>query len=118
VTYDLTISEAWTLAKLNAGITFIWVSGANPDSTERGRMMWARVKGSTENALSQIAFKSAYMFRPGYIQPLQGFRQNRSGTLRDDGTPLSILETAVPELCDNDRVHRPRDSVCRQERCS
>ncbi len=74
VTYDLTISVARTLARLNPTMTFIYVSGANTDSTERGRMMWARVKGKTENALLQMQFKAAYMFRPGYIQPLHGIR--------------------------------------------
>jgi uncharacterized protein YbjT (DUF2867 family) len=74
VTYDLTISMARTLAKLNPGMTFIYVSGAGTDSTERGRMMWARVKGKTENALLQMPFRAAYMFRPAYIQPLHGIR--------------------------------------------
>ncbi len=74
VTYDLTISAAGTLAKLNPTMTFIYVSGAGTDSTERGRMMWARVKGKTENALLQMPFKAAYMFRPAYIQPLHGIR--------------------------------------------
>ena len=74
VTYDLTISVARTLARLNPTMTFIYVSGANTDSSERGRMMWARVKGKTENALLQMQFKAAYMFRPGYIQPLHGIR--------------------------------------------
>src|SRR5271169_7272 len=74
VTYDLTMSVASTLSRLNPGMTFIYVSGANTDSTERGRMMWARVKGRTENALLQMPFKSAYMFRPGYIQPLHGIQ--------------------------------------------
>src|SRR5258708_27661836 len=74
VTYDLTISVARTLARLNAAMTFVYVSGAGTDSTERGRMMWARVKGQTENALMRMPFKAAYMFRPGYIQPLHGIR--------------------------------------------
>lgn len=74
VTYDLTISLAGTLARLNPGMTFIYVSGAGTDSTERGRMMWARVKGQTENALLRMPFKAAYMFRPAYIQPLHGIR--------------------------------------------
>jgi uncharacterized protein YbjT (DUF2867 family) len=74
VTYDLTISAATTLAKLNPTMTFIYVSGAGTDTTERGRMMWARVKGKTENALLQMPFKAVYMFRPGYIQPLHGIR--------------------------------------------
>jgi uncharacterized protein YbjT (DUF2867 family) len=74
VTYDVTISVARTLARFNPGMTFIYVSGAGTDSTERGRMMWARVKGKTENALLQMPFKATYMFRPGYIQPLHGIR--------------------------------------------
>jgi hypothetical protein len=53
-------------------MTFIYVSGAGTDSTERGRIMWARVKGETENALLRLPFKAAYMFRPGVIQPLYG----------------------------------------------
>ena len=72
VTYDLTISVARTLARLNPAMTFIYVSGSGTDSTERGRLMWARVKGKTENALLQMPFKAVYMFRPGYIQPLHG----------------------------------------------
>jgi uncharacterized protein YbjT (DUF2867 family) len=74
VTYDLTMSIAATLAKLNPAMTLIYVSGAGTDSTERGPMMWARVKGKTENALLRLPFRAAYMFRPGYIQPLHGIR--------------------------------------------
>lgn len=74
LTYDLTTSVASMLARLNRGMTFIYVSGAGTDSSERGRLMWARVKGKTENALLNMPFKAAYMFRPGYIQPLHGIR--------------------------------------------
>ena len=74
VTYDLTIAVAHTLARLNPGMTFIYVSGAGTDSTEHGRSMWARVKGQTENALLRVGFKAAYMFRPGIIRPLHGIR--------------------------------------------
>lgn len=74
VTYDLTISVARTLVKLNPTMTFVYVSGAGTDSTGRGRVMWARVKGKTEDALLQMPFKAIYMFRPGYIQPLHGVR--------------------------------------------
>src|SRR5271169_3613770 len=62
------------LAKLNPTMTFIYVSGAGTDSTERGRSMWARVKGRTENALLQMPFKAVFLFRPAYIQPLHGIR--------------------------------------------
>jgi uncharacterized protein YbjT (DUF2867 family) len=74
VTYDLTMAVAATLVKLNPAMTFIYVSGAGTDSTERARMMWARVKGKTENALLQMPFSAVYAFRPGYIQPLHGIR--------------------------------------------
>jgi uncharacterized protein YbjT (DUF2867 family) len=72
VTYDFTMAAAQTLARLNPGMTFIYVSGAGTDSTEHGRTMWARVKGKTENALLRLPFKAAYMFRPSVIQPLHG----------------------------------------------
>jgi uncharacterized protein YbjT (DUF2867 family) len=74
LTYDLTLAAATTLARLNPGITFIYVSGAGTDSSERGRSMWARVKGKTENALLRLPFRGAFMFRPGFIQPLHGVR--------------------------------------------
>jgi uncharacterized protein YbjT (DUF2867 family) len=77
VTYDVTMAVARTLVKHNPDMTFIYVSGAGTDSTERGRMMWARVKGRTENALLEMPFKGAYMFRPGYIQPLHGIASSR-----------------------------------------
>lgn len=72
VTYDLTLVIAKTLARLNPQMTFIYVSGAGTDSTGKGRAMWARVKGETENALLRLPFKAAYMFRPGAIVPLHG----------------------------------------------
>jgi uncharacterized protein YbjT (DUF2867 family) len=72
VTYDLTLSAAALLAQRNPAMTFVYVSGAGTDSTERGRVMWARVKGETENALLRLPFKAAYMFRPAFIQPLHG----------------------------------------------
>ena len=74
LTYDLTLSVAQTLARLNPTMTFLYVSGAGTDSSEKGRSMWARVKGRTENALLLLPFRSAYMFRPGFIQPLHGVR--------------------------------------------
>ncbi|MGA3070526.1 MAG: NAD(P)H-binding protein [Terracidiphilus sp.] len=73
VTYGLTLAAAETLSRVNPGMTFIYVSGAGTDSSERGRVMWARVKGRTENALLRLPLK-AYMFRPGLIQPLDGIK--------------------------------------------
>jgi uncharacterized protein YbjT (DUF2867 family) len=72
VTYGITMAAGETLSRLNPQMTFIYVSGAGTDSSEHGRVMWARVKGKTENALLRLPFKTAYMFRPGVIQPLYG----------------------------------------------
>jgi uncharacterized protein YbjT (DUF2867 family) len=72
VTYGIAIAAAEMLSRLNPQMTFIYVSGTGTDSSERGRGMWARVKGKTENALLRLPFKAAYMFRPGIIQPLYG----------------------------------------------
>jgi uncharacterized protein YbjT (DUF2867 family) len=72
LTYDLTLAAARTLARLNPAMTFIFVSGMGTDSSEQGGLMWARVKGRTENALQRLRFKAAYAFRPGLIQPLHG----------------------------------------------
>jgi uncharacterized protein YbjT (DUF2867 family) len=74
LTYDLTLSVARILAKQNPEMTFLYVSGAGTDSSERGRSMWARVKGKTENDLLKLPFQAAYMLRPGYIQPTHGIR--------------------------------------------
>jgi uncharacterized protein YbjT (DUF2867 family) len=73
VTYDLTMAAAQTLHRLNPDMAFIYVSGAGTDSTEQGRLMWARVKGKTENDLAKL-FARAYAFRPGYIHPEKGVR--------------------------------------------
>lgn len=77
ITYDFTMSLAKTLYAQNPEMTFTYVSGQGTDSSEKGRMMWARVKGKTENDLLKMGFKGAYMFRPGAIIPLRGIK---SGT--------------------------------------
>ncbi len=74
ITHDLTMSVAKTLSRLNPGMVFCYVSGLGTDSTEKGKLMWARVKGKTENDLSQLPFKSVYHFRPGYIRPTRGLK--------------------------------------------
>jgi uncharacterized protein YbjT (DUF2867 family) len=76
VNYDLTIGVAKTLLRTSPNVTFIYVSGAGTDSSERGRTMWARVKGRTENTLLSMPFKAAYMFRPGAAIPLHGIRSS------------------------------------------
>jgi uncharacterized protein YbjT (DUF2867 family) len=74
ITYDTTLQVARTLAALNPAMVFVYVSGAMTDSTEKGRVMWARVKGRTENALLKTGFRGAYNFRPGFMQPMLGQR--------------------------------------------
>ncbi len=73
ITYRFTMAAAETLSRIHPGMTFIYVSGAGTDSSEQGRIMWARVKGRTENALLRLPLK-AYMFRPGFIEPMDGIR--------------------------------------------
>ena len=94
LTCDLTLKVANTLVKLNPSMTFIYVSGMGTDSTESGRTMWARVKGQTENALLRLPFKAAYMFRPGFIQPLHGIK-SRTTLYR---IPYVILGPFIPLL--------------------
>jgi len=77
LTYDLTLTFAKAFLARNPGSLFTYVSGAGTDSTEKGRSMWARVKGRTENALLALPFRAAYMFRPGFIEPMKGIK---SGT--------------------------------------
>lgn len=74
ITYDYTVSFAKTVLEQNDNLTFIYVSGQGTDSSEKGRMMWARVKGATENTLLKMPFAQAYMFRPGVIQPMRGIQ--------------------------------------------
>jgi len=71
ITYDTTLFFAKTLLQINAGMVFNFVSGRSTDSTEKGRMMWARVKGKTENVLMQMPFKGQYNFRPGFMHPFK-----------------------------------------------
>jgi uncharacterized protein YbjT (DUF2867 family) len=69
LTYTLTLNFAETLSKLNRDTTFCYVSGGGTDSSEKGRSMWARVKGKTENDLMKLPFKQVFAFRPGYMHP-------------------------------------------------
>ena len=94
MTYDLTLAAAASLSRLNPQMVFLYVSGAGTDSSERGRMMWARVKGRTENALLHLPFKGAYMFRPGFIQPLDGI-QSRTRMYR---VFYTMLKPVLPGL--------------------
>jgi len=72
ITYDLTMQAARTLSEVNPDMTFCYISGTGTDSTEKGRLMWARVKGKTENHLTRLPFKAVYLFRPGLMKPTKG----------------------------------------------
>ena len=71
LTYDVTLAFAQSILALNPAIVFTYVSGAGTDSTEKGKLMWARVKGKTENDLAALPFKAEYNFRPGIMQPFE-----------------------------------------------
>lgn len=94
VTYDITVAAAMALVTRNPTLTFVFVSGAGTDSTEKGRVMWARVKGRAENALFAMPFKAVYVFRPGLIQPMHGAR-SRTALYR---IPYLLLAPLVPLL--------------------
>jgi hypothetical protein len=72
ITYKLTMNFAQTLCKLNPDMTFCYVSGAGTDSSEKGRIMWARVKGKTENDLMKLHFENVFAFRPAFMKPTKG----------------------------------------------
>jgi len=117
LTYDLTLAAARALVRINVHMTFIYVSGAGTDSTERGRVMWARVKGRTENALLALGFHAAYMFRPGAVIPLHGIR-SRTGwynavyaVIRPIAAPLVRLSPA--HVTTSDRLARAMLVVAR-----
>lgn len=78
LTYALTLHVAQTLSTLNPSMVFCYISGAGTDSSEKGRMMWARVKGKTENDLMKLPFKKVYNFRPGILQPTKGLKNTLS----------------------------------------
>ncbi len=99
LTYDLTVAVAELLASLNPNMTFVYVSGTGTDSSERGRVMWARVKGKTENAIARL-FPKAYMFRPGAIEPMHGevSKTKAYRLIYKFAKPvLSILRRAAPQ---------------------
>ena len=78
MTHTLTLHFAETLSRQNTDMTFGYISGSATDSSEKGRSMWARVKGKTENDLMKLPFKRAYAFRPGYMQPTPGLKNTLS----------------------------------------
>lgn len=100
VTHDLTLALAQFLVALNPRMSFCYISGAGADSTERGRVMWARVKGRIENALLRLPFAGVYIFRPGAIQPLHGI-QSRTPIYRllyrIIGPLLPLIQRLAPD---------------------
>ena len=118
VTYGITVAAAETLSKLNPRMTFVYVSGAGTDSSERGRIMWARAKGKTENALLKLPFAAAYMFRPGIIQPLYGVKSKTQlyRVFYALGKPLlPLLRMAFPSyVLTTEQIGRAMLSVAKQ----
>jgi uncharacterized protein YbjT (DUF2867 family) len=117
LTYDLTLAVARQLVRINLHMTFIYISGAGTDSTERGRSMWARVKGRTENALLAAGFHAAYMFRPGAVIPLHGIRSRTSwynavyAAVRPLAAPLTRMAPRL--VTTSDRLARAMLAVAR-----
>jgi len=74
ITYDITVAAGDVVARANPQLTFIFISGASSDSTEKGSVMWARIKGKAENYVLALPIKAAYVFRPGLIQPMHGIK--------------------------------------------
>ncbi|MCK8495207.1 epimerase [Spirosoma sp. RP8] len=77
ITLYTTMLFARDLARFNPGMVFVYLSGLYADSSERGKIMWARIKGKTENALNELPFKAVCSFRPGFIMPLKGQKNVR-----------------------------------------
>jgi uncharacterized protein YbjT (DUF2867 family) len=118
VTYDIAMAAARTLAHLDPGMTFIFVSGAGADSTGRGRVIWARVKGQTENAVLELPLRAAYVFRPAFIQPLHGIT-SRTKLYRIAYTVMAPLYPALKALAPahvttTERIGRAMIRVARQ----
>lgn len=78
LTYTLTLHVAGVMSRMNPDIIFCYISGAGTDSSEKGRTMWARVKGKTENDLAKLPFKKVYAFRPGIMRPTKGLKNTLS----------------------------------------
>jgi hypothetical protein len=95
MTYDLTMGFAKTLARQNPDMQFCYISGAGTDSTEKGKLHWARVKGKTENDLQKLGFSQTYLFRPGILKPTKGLK-NTLGFYKWLGWTMPLFETLLP----------------------
>jgi len=118
LTYDITLAAARTLSRLNPGMVFTYITGRGTDPTEQGPLMWARVKGKTENDLLKLPFKAAYMFPPPGIQPLHGVRSKTAwiNAIYFVTAPLlSLLVRAAPNhMTTSERMGRAMISVVRK----
>ena len=79
VTYDTPLAFAQTLARLNPSLVLVHVSGSHTDSTEQGKVMWARVKGKAENALMRLPLRGVYNMRPSLMKPVAGQKNVKTG---------------------------------------
>jgi uncharacterized protein YbjT (DUF2867 family) len=117
LTYDITLATAKTLSRLNPQMVFVYVTGRGTDSTEHGPLMWARVKGKTENDLLKLPFKAAYMFRPAGIQPLHGIRSKTAWVQAiyvGTAPLLSLLNRVAPKyMTTTEQVGRAMIKVAR-----
>jgi hypothetical protein len=90
ITYEITMHVARTLSSINSAMTFIYISGSGTDSSEKGKLMWARVKGKTENDLTKLPFKAVYNFRPGIMKSTPGQKNIKWG--------FKIIDALYPML--------------------
>lgn len=95
ITYMLTMHVAETLCRVNKNMVFCYVSGAGTDSSEQGRVNWARVKGKTENDLQKLRFNKVFNFRPGALEPTPGLR-NTLGMYKWLGWLVPIFRVLAP----------------------
>jgi uncharacterized protein YbjT (DUF2867 family) len=95
MTYDLTMNFAGTLARMNHDMSFCYISGAGTDSTEKGKLHWARVKGKTENDLQKLGFKQTFLFRPGILKPTPGLK-NTLGFYKWAGWLMPLFQLVAP----------------------
>jgi uncharacterized protein YbjT (DUF2867 family) len=117
VTYGFTMAAAQTLLRLNPHLTFVYVSAKGSDSTEKSKVMWARMRGALENALSRMPFEGVYSLRPGVIQPLHGIK-SRTRLYRVGyyiiGAIIPLLERLFPnEVTTTERIGRAMLNLAR-----
>jgi hypothetical protein len=102
ITYELTVNFAEVFISQSPNSVFCYVTGQGTDSTEKGKVMWARVKGKTENTILNMGFKAAYMFRPNYIQPMKGVKSKTWYSLiYTFFSPIYLVLKHFPSLATN-----------------